>query len=80
MINKAIIDDFGLGIETIKIRGNTGWNTRFQPRGVRSDGNFDASRIDGYSAYRILFFDIYKRYHELRKRKRKQELVQKPEK
>lgn len=51
----AVIDDFGLGLPIISIRGTTGWGRRSE-----------VDPVDGFSSFQDLFSNIYRAYHEIR--------------
>lgn len=65
----AWVDDFGMGVPTLQLQGNTGWRPLY--------GNYNGnSTPDGFQAFRHLYLDIVKYFFNLRGQTKNPESVE----
>lgn len=65
----AWIDDFGMGVPTLQLQGNTGWRPLY--------GRYNNSTIpDGFQAFQHLYTDIIRYFFNLRGQTKDPELIE----
>lgn len=72
-LGDPFVDEFGIGLTTINIRGTTGWRTRLALGskvgigGLSMNTGVGVAAVDGYEAYRQLHREIFDTYFSQRK-------------